>query len=90
MQSVEAPLPEGAVLRDPVGSRAERLGVEAAVVDASFAAPLEQPGFFENLQVPRDSGQRDVKGIGEIGDARFPESEAAEDRTPGRVRERRE
>jgi hypothetical protein len=62
----------------------------AAVVDASFAAPLEEPGFFENFQVPRHRGKRDVERLREIGHARFPECESREDGAPGWVRERGE
>jgi hypothetical protein len=90
VQSVQALFPERAVLRDPVGGRAERLGVEAAVMDASFAAPLEEPGFFENLQVPRDGGQRDVERLRKIGHADLTEREASKDGAPGRICERGE
>jgi hypothetical protein len=90
VQSVEALLPEHAVLRDPVGGRAERSGLEAAVVDASLAAPLEEPGFLEHPEVLRDRRQGDIKGLRELGDAGFPEREPREDGATRRIRERRE
>jgi len=90
VKPVESLLPEGAVLRDPVGGRAERLGVEAAVMDASFAAPLEQPGFFENFQVSRNRGKRDIEGFREIGHADLAEREASKYGAPGRICERGE
>lgn len=90
MQSVEALLPEHAVLRDPVGGRAERSGIEATVVKAPFAAPLQEPRLFEDLHVLRDRGQRDVEGFRELGDASFSEREAGEDGAARRIRERPE
>ena len=90
MQSVEGLFPERAVLRDPVGGRAEWSGIEATVVNAPFTAPLQEPGLFEDLQVFRDRGQRDVEGFRELGDASFSEREAGEDRAARRIRERRE
>jgi hypothetical protein len=90
VQSVEALLPEHAVLRDPVGGRAERSGVEAAVVDTPLAAPLEEPGVLEHPEVLRDRRQGDIERLREVGDAGFSEREAREDGAARRIRERRE
>jgi hypothetical protein len=89
VQSVEALFPERSVLRDPVGGRAERFGVEAAVVDAALAAPLEEPGVLENFQVPGNRGQRNVERPRELGDVGFPEREAGEDGAASRIRQGR-
>lgn len=78
------------MLRDPVGGRAERFRVEPAVVDAPLAAPFQEPGLLEDLQVLRDCGQRDVERLRQVGDARFPEREAREDGAASRVGECRE
>jgi hypothetical protein len=56
VKAVEALLPERAVLLDPVGGGVQGSGIEPAVVDAPLAPPLEQPGVFENFQVPGDRG----------------------------------
>jgi hypothetical protein len=89
-QAVEALLPEGAVLCDPVGGGRERSGIETAVVDAPLATALQESGVLENLEVLRDGGKRNVEGFREVRDAGLPERQAREDGAPRRVRQRGE
>ena len=90
MQSVESAFPERALLRDPVGDGYERAGVEAAVMDAPLATPLEESGLLEDLHVLRDRREGNLERPGELRDARLAAGEVREDRAPSRVRERRE
>lgn len=89
-ESVEALLPECAVMGDPVGCGRERLRIETAVVDPPLAPALQETGLFENLEVLRDRGQRHVERLRQIGDACLSESQPREDSAAGRVRERGE
>ena len=89
-ESVEALFPEGAVVRDPVGGGRKRFRVETTVVDPPLAAALDESRLFENPDVPRDGGQRDIEGLGEVGDPGLSERQPREDGPPCRVREGRE
>jgi hypothetical protein len=89
-ESVEALFPEGAVVRDPVGGGRERFRIDTAVVDPPLAAALEESCLFENPDVLRDGGQRDIEGPGEVGDPGLSEGQPREDGPPGRVRKGRE
>ncbi len=90
VEPVEALFPEGAVSRDPVGGRAEWFRIETAVMDAPFATPLEEAGFFENSHVPRNGGKRDVERLCEIGHADLAGRQTGEDRPSRGVGQRRE
>ena len=88
MQSVEAPFPELAVARDPVGRFAHGCRHEAAVVNASVPVAREQARPFEHLQVLRDRGQRHHKRPRELAHGRLGRlGEAGEDRPPRRIRQ---
>ena len=87
MKSVETLFPERAMLLDPVGGGPERSGLQPAVVDASLAPPLEQPGVLEDFQVPGDRGQRHIEGRRELRDGELFEGEPGEDCAPDGIGE---
>ena len=60
------------------------------MVDPTLFAPCEQPGFFQDLEVLRDRGKRDVERLGELGDAELAASQSRQDRTPRRIGKRPE
>ena len=76
--------------RDPLRGGIHWSGIEPAVVDPTLFAPGEEPRLFQNLQVLRDRGKRDVEGPGELGDAELTRCESRQDRAPRRVGERSE
>src|SRR5579859_2186354 len=51
IKAVKAFVPESAVMLDPVGHALERLGPQAAGPPLGVAAPGNQPGTLEHLQV---------------------------------------
>ena len=52
-----------------------------------LAAPRDETGVFEDLEVLRDRLQRDREGLGEFVDGRVALREAGDKATPSRVRE---
>ena len=51
MQSIELCFPEAAVVLNEGGGVLERVGGEAAAVDATFDFALEQAGGFEDAEM---------------------------------------
>jgi hypothetical protein len=82
VESLEALFPERAMLRDPVGGGGERFRIETAVVDASFAAALQESGLLEDFHVLGHGRERDLEGFRELGHVRLAEREPREDGAP--------
>jgi hypothetical protein len=87
LQVVESVFPEFAMARDPLRRGVHRSGIEPAVVDPTLSAPCEESRFFQNLQVLRDRGERDVERLGEVGDAELARRQSRQDRAPRRIGE---
>ena len=73
--------------RDPLRRGVHRSGIEPAVVDPTIFAPSEEPRFFQDLEVLRHRGERDVEGPGELGDAQLARCQSRQDRAPRRIGE---
>ena len=78
-QSIELVFPKAAVVLDPVGGVAHRLGDEPAAVNAPVDFTVEQAGGFEDAQVLGDGGERNVKGRGELADGGLAAGQAGEE-----------
>ena len=56
-------------------------------MDAAIDVPSDQSRALEHLQVPRDRGQGDGEGLGELGDGSRAASEASQNPPAGRITE---
>ena len=86
-EAVELSLPCGAVIANPLLEKSKSGGLDAA---GSYAAQLfgvHQPSFFENLQMLRDSCERDAERLCETRYRHRSAGEMVEDRTARRVPE---
>ncbi len=76
--------------RNPLRRGVHGSGIEPAVVDPTLFAPSEEPRFFQDLQVLRHRGERDVERLGELGDTVLARRQSRQDRAPRRIGERPE
>jgi hypothetical protein len=60
-KAVESSLPERTAVVDPLFGNGEALGLNAAGADSPNFFGVDEPAFFENLQMLNDGGQRDVE-----------------------------
>jgi len=60
------------------------------MVDPPLFAPRDESRLFQDLQVLRDRGERDVERLRELGDSELAERESSQDRAPRRIGERAE
>src|SRR5205809_344142 len=87
---VEAVAPKPLVAGGPARDAPDRLRIEGDMVLAACPRAPHQPGALEHLHVLRDSVERHVEGLGEIGYARGALRQLLDDLSARRVRERRE
>src|SRR4051812_15875436 len=86
VEAIEALLPEGTVLLEPLGSLAEPVAVQARRPQLSRAPACDQSGPLEHLEVLGDRLNGDRERRSELVHRRLSVCEASEDRTTGRVR----
>ena len=67
-----------------------RPALEPAVHDTADLAALDEPGFFEDVQMFDESGQRHPERIRKVPDRTFALAQAREHRPPRRIGERAE
>src|SRR5512135_3476982 len=87
-QSIEALVPEAAIVLDPVGRGGERPGVEPAARDSAVAGATDQAGALEHAEVFRDGGARDGERLGQLPDRRVAGGKPGEDGAAGAVAQR--
>ena len=90
IQSIEAGVPETAILFKPVVDVLEAGRLDPAWPPLRLAATRDQTGALQHLEVLRDSGQAHLEGLGQLGHRRFAQGEPREDRAPRRIGESRE
>ncbi len=91
VEPVEAGIPSGCALSDPLAGLFEAGGAGADEVFAAVALALNEPGALEHAQMTRDSRQGNAKGLGQCGNAAFPMLGKMVNNPPAsRVREGRE
>ncbi len=64
-QAIERLAPEAAIVIHPVVDFFERIGAQPARTGLGRAAPRDEPGPLEHLQMLRDGGQAQVEGLGQ-------------------------
>ena len=84
-EAIEAALPFGAAVADPVLGGGESGGIDAAGADAAQFFGPHQAAFFQDLQMLHDGGQADGQGFGELGDGDGPFADLPDESPPGRV-----
>src|SRR6476659_10392145 len=90
LQSIELSLPQLAVFLDIVGDLLEGRGSDSAGPPLRLASLRDEPRLLQHLQVPRDRGEADVEGLGELVDCGFARGEPREDGASRRIGEGRE
>src|SRR5438445_618309 len=90
VEAVEALLPEAPIALDPVGDLPQALGLEPAGPPLRVAAPRDQAGVLEHLEVLRDRGKAHGEGLRELGDGRLAGGQTGEDRPPRGIGDRGE
>src|SRR6266850_7160196 len=68
VQPVEALLPVAPVVLDPFGHVLERSRLEPAGPPLRLAAPLDEAGALQHLEMLGDGGKADVERLGEFED----------------------
>jgi hypothetical protein len=68
---------------DPIGGGFEWFYRQTTMVDSALFLSREQTCIFQNTKVFRDSGQRNVKRLGQFGNARFSPCQPLKDGTTG-------
>src|SRR5581483_12499485 len=79
LQTVQAPLPEGAISFEPAGRGLQGRGVEADVVHPPFDAPPDQLRLFQHHEVLGYGVERHVVSTGEVADRGFAPAQARQD-----------
>jgi hypothetical protein len=90
VETVEAALPEPPVRLHPLRDARQRRGLQPARPLLRVAAPADQPGAFEDLQVLGDRRHAHRERLGQLGDGGLAAGQPREDRTPGGVGQRPE
>ena len=86
-EGVELPLPEAAVARDPEGGVSHGSPHETAPAHPTVLLSDEKPRAFENTEMLRDGGKRNVERFGQRCYRRLAAGQPGEDRPPRRVRQ---
>jgi hypothetical protein len=86
-EAIEATLPSGAALGDPVFGGAQRVGSEAEGADAADLLGVDDAAGLEHLEVLDDSGEGHGQRRGELGDGRWAATEAIDERATGGIGE---
>ncbi len=86
-ESIELPLPESSVALDPILGFHEWVGSQTAAMHPSFLGSGKKARAFEDPQMFRDRGERDIEWAGQLGYRRLSLSEPGEDGPPRRVRQ---
>jgi hypothetical protein len=89
-QGFELGLPVFGVAVEPERRVGQRLGVEAAAADAARTGLGDQTGADQDLDMARDRLQRDVEGLGELGNQKGGAVQPLEDGAAHRIAEREE
>src|SRR3990172_915993 len=82
VQAIEPGFPMPAVTFHPIGHVAEGLGLEPAGSPLGIAAPGDQPGPLEHLEVLRDGGETHRERLRQLGDRGLAPGEARQNRAP--------
>src|ERR1700756_3191525 len=90
VQTVEALLPETAVVIEPVGDLLEPRPFETAGTPLRVAAAGDEAGALEHLEVLRDGGEAHRERLGELGNRGYARREARQDGPARRIGERGE
>ena len=85
IEALEALLPMGSVLADPVGNVAQRVRTKPSRPPLRLTTLLDETGPLEHPQVLGDGGLAHVERLGEVLDRRLARGEPGQDRPPGRV-----
>ena len=83
-------MPEATVRLEPVDRLLERRSLQPRRAKLRRAAPRDEAGALEHLQVLGHGLDADGERLGELVDRRLPLGEALQDRAPRRIGERRE
>jgi hypothetical protein len=86
-QAVEAALPAGAALSDPVLDGFEGGGLDAARADAADLAGVDEAAGFEHLEVLHDGWEGHGEGLSELGDGGGTKAEAFDHAATGGIGE---
>jgi len=87
LQGGQAVFPEAAIELHPAGGLGHRRGVEREQVLAALHRAGDEAGALEDADVLRDGVERDVEGLGDLGDAPLPRAQPVQDRAAGVVGE---
>src|SRR5258708_6427240 len=90
LQTVEALLPETAVVLQPIRGILERRRIEAARAPLRVSAAADEPGALQHLEMLRDGRQTQVERLGQRGDRCLARDQSRQNGAPGRVGERGE
>ena len=83
-------LPVTTVLGHPPGRLLDRTDERPAAAEPALPLARQQPGTLEHAEVPRDGGQGDVEGRGQLTHRRLAARQRAQDRAPDGIGERGE
>src|SRR6266851_8031372 len=90
IQTIEALLPEAAIILDPVGGVPERTRLEPARTPLRLAAARDQAGALQHLEMLGDRRKAHLEGFSQFSYRGLACGEASENRAPGGIGERGE
>src|SRR5579859_3741154 len=85
LQTVEALLPEVAIVLHPVGDVFERRRLQPAGSPLGFPRARDQARAFERLEVLGNGGHAHLEGLGQLRDGSLAGDQASQNRAAGRV-----
>src|SRR6266704_2818981 len=90
VETIEALVPEAAIVLEPLGDVLERGAFETAGPPLRRAAARDQPGALQHLEMLGDGGTAHRERLGELADRALALGQPGEDGAPRRVGECRE
>src|SRR5438552_3584264 len=87
IETIEALLPEPAVILEPIGGFLQWSGLKPARPPLLFAALGDHARLFEDLEMFRDRRQAHIERFCEFGDRGLAQGQPCQDRPPGGIGE---